>query len=109
MTSGFHQAPPKGGQGCLMLSAGLESWGYHLIPLSHLLLLFFCCFLTLLCPLWKIWITRAAVPIPIVYSILFLCVQTKPVFGTFNLHTDVDLCDCTQGLYGQHEGVCTES
>ena len=37
MTSGFHQTPPKGGQGCLMLFAGLESRGFHLIPLSHLL------------------------------------------------------------------------
>ena len=31
------------------------------------------------------------------------CVQTMvwlPAFGLFNVHTDVDACDCTRGLYG---------
>ena len=42
----------------------------------------------------------------------YLCVQTMawlPVFETFNVCTDVDACDCTQGLYGHRKRVCTES
>ena len=34
--------------------------------------------------------------------VVFLFVQTMvrlPVFGMFNVHTDVDACDCTLGLY----------
>ena len=32
-----------------------------------------------------------------------------PVFGIFNLHTDLNACDCTRGLYGHLKRVCTES
>ena len=31
-----------------------------------------------------------------------------PVFGTSNGHTHVDACDCTRGLYGHRQRVCTE-
>ena len=43
---------------------------------------------------------------------VFSCVQRLvwlPVFGIFNMHTDVDACDCTRGLYGHRKRVCTES
>ena len=32
-----------------------------------------------------------------------------PVFGIFNVHTDVDACDCTPGLYGHRKRDCTGS
>ena len=32
-----------------------------------------------------------------------------PVLGIFKVHTDVDACDCTRGLYGHHKRVCTGS
>ena len=32
-----------------------------------------------------------------------------PVFGIFNVGTDVDARDCTQGLYGHRQRVCTGS
>ena len=32
-----------------------------------------------------------------------------PVFGIFNVSTNVDACDCTRGLYGHRKRVCTES
>ena len=41
---------------------------------------------------------------------VFLCVQTMvwlPVLGIFNMRTDVDACDGTQGLYGRRKRVCT--
>ena len=31
------------------------------------------------------------------------------VTGIFNVHTDVDTCDCTRGLYGHGKRVCTGS
>ena len=34
---------------------------------------------------------------------------TAAVFGIFNVHADVDACDCTRWLYGHHKRVCTES
>jgi len=43
---------------------------------------------------------------------VFSCVRTMvwlPVFGIFNVCTDVDACDCTRGLCGHRERVCTES
>ena len=46
---------------------------------------------------------------------VFSCVQTivwlplVPVFGIFNVHTDVDACHCTRGLYGHRKKVCTGS
>ena len=43
---------------------------------------------------------------------VFSCVQTMvwlPVFGIFNVRTDVDACDCIRGLYGHRKRVCTES
>ena len=46
------------------------------------------------------------------YPFPFVCVQTVvwlPVFGIFNVHTDADACDCTQGLYRHCKRVCTES
>ena len=38
------------------------------------------------------------------------CVQTMvwlPVFGISNMHTAVDACHCTRGLYGHRKRVCT--
>ena len=32
-----------------------------------------------------------------------------PVFGIFHVRTDVDACDCTRGLYGDRNKVCTGS
>ena len=43
---------------------------------------------------------------------VLLCLQTViwlPVFGIFNMCTDVDACDCAQGLSGHRKRVCTES
>ena len=43
---------------------------------------------------------------------VFSCVQTKvglPMPGVFNVHTDVNACDCTRGLYGHCKRVGTES
>ena len=43
---------------------------------------------------------------------VFPCVQTMvwlPVLGIFNVHTDVDACDCTLGQYGHRMRVCIES
>ena len=40
--------------------------------------------------------------------VVFSCVQTMawlPVFGIFNVHADVDACDCTQGLYRHRESA----
>ena len=40
------------------------------------------------------------------------CVQTVlclPVFGIFNMHADVDACNCTWGLYGHCDRVSSES
>ena len=45
-------------------------------------------------------------------GVVFLCVWTKvclPVLGFFNVHTGVNACDCTQGLYGHCKRVCCES
>ena len=42
----------------------------------------------------------------------FSCVQTMvwlPVFGNFNVRTDVDACDCTRGMCGHRKRVRTES
>ena len=44
--------------------------------------------------------------------VVFSCVRTMvwlPVFGIFNVHTDVDACDCTRELYGHRKRVCTGS
>ena len=44
--------------------------------------------------------------------VVFLCVQTMVwllAFGIVNVHTDVDACDCTRGLYGHRKRDCTES
>ena len=32
-----------------------------------------------------------------------------PVFGIFNVRTDIDACDCTRGLCGHRKRVCTGS
>ena len=43
--------------------------------------------------------------------VVFWCVQTVvwlPVFGTFNVRTEVVANDCTRGLYGHRKRVCTE-
>ena len=43
---------------------------------------------------------------------VFSCVQAKvwlPVLGSFNVHTDVNACDCTRGLYGHRKRVGTKS
>ena len=42
--------------------------------------------------------------------VIFLCVQTMvwlPMFGTLNVFTDADACDCAQGLYGHCRRVWT--
>ena len=41
------------------------------------------------------------------YLAVFLCVQTAwpAVFGIFSMCTDVDACDCTQGLYRHHKSL----
>ena len=42
----------------------------------------------------------------------FLCPDsgmTAGVLALFNMHTDVDACNCAQRLYGHHNRVCTES
>ena len=54
---------------------------------------------------------RAVLPIP-TSKCIFLCVQTVvclPVFGILNMHSDVDACNCTQGLYEHCKRVCTDS
>ena len=41
----------------------------------------------------------------------YFCVQAMvwlPVFGIFDMHTDVDVCNCTQGLYGHHSESALE-
>ena len=43
---------------------------------------------------------------------VFSCVQTLlwlPVLGIFNMCTDVDACNCTQGLYRHCKRVCAGS
>ena len=43
---------------------------------------------------------------------VFSCVQTMawlPVFGSFNVHTHVEACNCTRGLYWHRKRVCTGS
>ena len=43
---------------------------------------------------------------------VFSCVQTLlwlPVLGIFNMHTAVDACDCTWGLYRHCKRVCAGS
>ena len=43
---------------------------------------------------------------------VFSFVQTVvwlQMFRNFNMHTDVDACDCTRGLYGHRKRVCTGS
>ena len=32
-----------------------------------------------------------------------------PVFGIFNMRTDVDACDCTRGEYGHRKRICIKS
>ena len=42
---------------------------------------------------------------------VFLCVQTTvwlPVFGTFNVCTEISACECTRGLYRCCKRVCTK-
>ena len=42
--------------------------------------------------------TRAALPIPIHVCSIFVCPNNGiwlPVLGMFNVHTNVDVCDCT--------------
>ena len=54
----------------------------------------------------------AALPIPISVWVTFFCVQTMvwlTVFGIFNVHTDIDACDCTRRLYGHCKRVCAGS
>ena len=35
--------------------------------------------------------------------------MTAGVLALFNMHTNVDACNCAQGLYGHHNRVCAES
>ena len=55
--------------------------------------------------------TRAALPIPINVCSMFVCLNngTAASFFISNVYTDVDACDCTRGLYGHCERVCTRS
>ena len=53
----------------------------------------------------------AVLPIP-TGAWSFLCVQIMvwlPVPGRFIVRTDVNACDCTLGLYGHCQRVCTET
>ena len=56
---------------------------------------------------WKI--SAAVLPIPAseCVSAVFSCVQMTvlPDIGIFNMHVDVGVCDCTQGLYGHHKSL----
>ena len=42
---------------------------------------------------------RTVLPIAISVRSIFVCATMvwQPVFGIFNVHTDVDVCDCTWG------------
>ena len=54
---------------------------------------------------------RAAFPFLPVCSV-FVCVQTVgqlPVFGIFNMHANVEACNCTQRLDEHLKRVCFES
>ena len=63
------------------------------------------------------WVVKAQPPQEQRYPFLplcavFPCVQTMvwlPVYGIFNVPTDVDTCNCTRGLYGYRKRVCIES
>ena len=51
---------------------------------------------------------------PFLSVCVVFCVQTMvyiwlPVFGNFNMNTDVDACNCTWGLYGHYKIVCNRS
>ena len=51
--------------------------------------------------------------IPILYTMtsFIVCAQTVvwlPVFGFFNVRTDVNVWDCTWGMYGHCKRVCIE-
>ena len=44
--------------------------------------------------------------------VVFSCAQVivwRPVFRISNVGTDTDECDCTRGLYGHRQRVCTGS
>ena len=48
----------------------------------------------------------------LLFLFLFLCVQTVvwlPVFVILNVRAGVDACDCTRGLCGHRNRVCTKS
>ena len=62
-------------------------------------------------PGWNTAAARAALRIPISVCSISLCpfVVMPPKFAVFNVCTDVDACDSTQGLYGHRKRVCTES
>ena len=54
---------------------------------------------------------RSSATIAISVCGIFLC-PNNGVAATAeicNVHTDADACDCTRGLYGHRERVCTES
>ena len=56
-----------------------------------------------LCVHTMVWLSMCAV---------FLCVHTMvslSVFGIFDVHTDVDPCDCAWRLYRPRKRVCTGS
>ena len=44
---------------------------------------------------------------------MFLCFHNPSDSGMdykiFNVHTDIDACDCTRGMYGRRRKDCTES
>ena len=48
-------------------------------------------------------------PIPVGVCSIFMCPTNGMAASVwiFNVYTDVDACDCTRGLYGHREGVCT--
>ena len=57
-----------------------------------------------------VWM-RAALPIPTSVCSICLCLNsgTASHVWIFNVHTDVDACDCPWGLYGHRKRVCTGS
>ena len=71
--------------------------------------------LVLHCPVGEIWVAQQLqeqnypfLPVCVVFSFVQTIVW-RPVFGIFNVDTDVDAWNCTRGLHGHRKRVCTGS
>ena len=56
-------------------------------------------------------VAKAMLPIPTCVCSTFICIPTVvwlPILGIFNVYTDVNACDCIQGLCGHCKRICTE-